>query len=1059
MISKKWLISLAVCSLFTFGCSDDSSISVDDEGGTEHGGDGGGDDEGGGDGGGGGEGEGGGEETKPEPVRLNCGDGNLDDDEECDDGNKNNGDGCTSNCSREAGWRCEHPGDECEKAECGDKVVDKDEGEACDNGSSNRDYTGTKAGCSTSCQPSHYCGDGLVDDIDRANGELCDDKGASAASGGDYNICNVRCVYEGRYCGDKLITHDETCDDGNNISGDGCSSDCQIEKGYTCPGIGSPDLGKPCEPTPSFVSNCGNGVVDADEECDDGNTTSGDGCSVACQMEPGYKCSGKPSKCETTVCGDGVIEGSEKCEDGNNKSGDGCSEKCQIEPGWTCAEIGKACYATKCGDGVVAGKEECDDGNDKSEDGCSRFCKREPGYHCNEKGGACEPDVCGDGVITGDEKCDDGNKTSKDGCSDKCQIEDTWECLKPGELCTKTAECNNGRLQGAEQCDDPDNASSCCDKKTCKLKDHCLCDDEGHNCVLGKCGDGIVQYNEECDDGNMKAGDGCDPFCHREAIYSCDISGECKPICGDGIWVAGELCDDGNLESGDGCSSECVPEDGWTCDEYSNDYLPTVKLAATYRDFRAWDDSNCTGANGDKVDGCLTPDEAKKYGGAFSGNQGHPDFQRINASEKNIVKDTLGSDGRPVFNASSACGITANSFDMWYHDYEGINYKIEEPLELKLTDKDKGEYVYDDSNFFPLSGRGYGNYKNDKNFHFTTHIQTYFQYQGKPAKLLFRGDDDVFVFVNGKRAIDLGGCHNAEEGSFEITATKNATTGKMYDPKYDLYEGGIYPISFFQAERYTDASNFRLTLVGFVNVGKTNCRSVCGDGLVRDKETCDLGGGHVNDQYAIEHGCVNCQIEAYCGNGIVEGNEGCDQVADWCQNCVNVNCGDGVVQEYEQCDDGKAKNGTAASKCLSNCRLAGCRNGILEDGEECDDGNEVDDDNCSNSCKRPYCGDHIVQRWLGEVCDDGVNDSSYNGCGAGCTFLPPRCGDARIDTMNGEVCDDGANTGAYGTCTSDCKLAPYCGDGKLQADFEECDEGELNGTPGHCPAACRTVVY
>jgi len=65
------------------------------------------------------------------------------------------------------------------------------------------------------------------------------------------------------------------------------------------------------------VSACGNGALDAGEECDDGNTVSGDGCSATCQLEGG--------------CGDGNLDPGEECDDDNTVSGDCCSASCQIE--------------------------------------------------------------------------------------------------------------------------------------------------------------------------------------------------------------------------------------------------------------------------------------------------------------------------------------------------------------------------------------------------------------------------------------------------------------------------------------------------------------------------------------------------------------------------------------------------------------------------------------------------------------------------------------------------------------------------------------------------------
>ncbi len=80
-------------------------------------------------------------------------------------------------------------------------------------------------------------------------------------------------------CGDSTLTGDETCDDGNTGSGDGCSDTCHVEPGWSCTGV-----------TCTFV--CGNGTLDASETCDDGNTGTGDGCSDTCQAETGWRCEG-----------------------------------------------------------------------------------------------------------------------------------------------------------------------------------------------------------------------------------------------------------------------------------------------------------------------------------------------------------------------------------------------------------------------------------------------------------------------------------------------------------------------------------------------------------------------------------------------------------------------------------------------------------------------------------------------------------------------------------------------------------------------------------------------
>ena len=93
------------------------------------------------------------------------------------------------------------------------------------------------------------------------------------------------------------------------------------------------------------ASTCGNGVLDETEQCDDGNTVSGDGCSRICQVENNYDCPTAGQACvNLAVCGNGVLTSDETCDDGNTVGGDGCSADCsQVEPGWLCLAPGVRC--------------------------------------------------------------------------------------------------------------------------------------------------------------------------------------------------------------------------------------------------------------------------------------------------------------------------------------------------------------------------------------------------------------------------------------------------------------------------------------------------------------------------------------------------------------------------------------------------------------------------------------------------------------------------------------------------------------------------------------------
>ena len=127
-------------------------------------------------------------------------------------------------------------------------------------------------------------------------------------------------------CGDGLLKGSEQCDDQNLTNSDGCSSTCAAEHGWTCVG-GGPG---------SCSTTCGDGLIGApDEMCDDGDTMDGNGCSSTCQVEAGWTCNGEPSVCQN--CGDGMIEGTEQCDDGTGQNGtDGCCKaNCTFETGKT----------------------------------------------------------------------------------------------------------------------------------------------------------------------------------------------------------------------------------------------------------------------------------------------------------------------------------------------------------------------------------------------------------------------------------------------------------------------------------------------------------------------------------------------------------------------------------------------------------------------------------------------------------------------------------------------------------------------------------------------------
>jgi fibro-slime domain-containing protein len=177
----------------------------------------------------------------------------------------------------------------------------------------------------------------------------------------------------------------------------------------------------------------------------------------------------------------------------------------------------------------------------------------------------------------------------------------------------------------------------------------------------------------------------------------------------------------------------------------------------------------------------------------------NPDFENpITGFDPGIVAGTLGADHKPVYanplgSTPTTHGVAA--FDPWFHRplNEGVDSKT-----VPITLTQSGDvYTYSNGGFFPIDNELLGNYALGHNYHFTFELHTTFTYTG-PETFSFSGDDDVWVFINNQRVIDLGGIHGP------LSASVN--TGSL-----SLIEGEDYPLDFFFAERHTVGSNFSIT--------------------------------------------------------------------------------------------------------------------------------------------------------------------------------------------------------------------------------------------------------
>jgi fibro-slime domain-containing protein len=213
---------------------------------------------------------------------------------------------------------------------------------------------------------------------------------------------------------------------------------------------------------------------------------------------------------------------------------------------------------------------------------------------------------------------------------------------------------------------------------------------------------------------------------------------------------------------------------------------------------------------------------------------GHPDFEHFSGGgpSKGIVKPDLGTDQKPVYAANGAFMDPVNGqqttskadYDQWYRNTQDVNKPFLVSFYFEPNNK---VLTFQSITFFPIDGVGWGNSCHEANadpktctpqahnFGFTTEIHTRFNYMGGET-FAFTGDDDLWVFINNKLAIDLGGLHPQASDMISLDASAK---------ELGITVGQAYNLDLFHAERHTDASDFRVD----TNLQFTNCVTIIPD--------------------------------------------------------------------------------------------------------------------------------------------------------------------------------------------------------------------------------------
>jgi fibro-slime domain-containing protein len=181
-----------------------------------------------------------------------------------------------------------------------------------------------------------------------------------------------------------------------------------------------------------------------------------------------------------------------------------------------------------------------------------------------------------------------------------------------------------------------------------------------------------------------------------------------------------------------------------------------------------------------------------------------PDFLNTccsGALQPGIVAFNLGADGKPVYVGAPSPVFTTHGalyFDEWYNNVRGVNESMPYELVFTTSVNDPGQYIFSQLNFDPLGFFGDAGALPD----FTLEAHGQVLYVGGET-YSFSSDDDLWVFINRRLAVDLGGLHIPLPASIDLDSLAAAL---------GLVKGQMFPLDLFYANREPPGADLTMSI-------------------------------------------------------------------------------------------------------------------------------------------------------------------------------------------------------------------------------------------------------